>query len=229
MNVKQYLQLLKEQAGSKEMGDIHAEVIKFFMSNPNPSDKEVHEHAEELGMNHDEFERHVYMILGNILTGGKSGKFKGSYDPKQLEKGTKVEMEHTSEPLVAEKIAKDHLAEIPDYYDRLEKMEKAAGVVHEIFHKVPIGKSIPPGPDKDKEILRTSIIAEYDAINLYEQMANEATFMPLKQVLLDVAAEEKEHVGEFESLLEYIDQQHEELVEKGEDEVEELTGLDSED
>jgi len=44
----------------------------------------------------------------------------------QLEKGIKVEMEHTDDLQVAEKIAKDHLEEHADYYDRLEEMEKEA-------------------------------------------------------------------------------------------------------
>jgi hypothetical protein len=41
----------------------------------------------------------------------------------QLEKGKKVEMEHTDDPKKAEEIAKDHLMEMPDYYDKLEKIE----------------------------------------------------------------------------------------------------------
>jgi hypothetical protein len=39
----------------------------------------------------------------------------------QLEKGRKVEMEHTDDPAVATEIAKDHLTEDPAYYDKLEK------------------------------------------------------------------------------------------------------------
>ena len=45
---------------------------------------------------------------------------------KQLEMGRVVEKEHTDDPDVAERIAMDHLVEIPDYYTRLEKMEKDA-------------------------------------------------------------------------------------------------------
>jgi len=44
----------------------------------------------------------------------------------QIEKGKKIEMEHTDDPEEAEKVAMDHLVEIPDYYDRLHKMEKEA-------------------------------------------------------------------------------------------------------
>jgi conjugal transfer/entry exclusion protein len=41
----------------------------------------------------------------------------------QLEKGIKVEMEHTSNEESARKIALDHLAEVPDYYDKLKEVE----------------------------------------------------------------------------------------------------------
>ena len=47
-------------------------------------------------------------------------------DPKELELGRKIEMEHTSNPKFAERIALDHLSEIPDYYTRLVAMEKEA-------------------------------------------------------------------------------------------------------
>ena len=42
----------------------------------------------------------------------------------QLRKGIKVEQEHTGDLAMAKEIALDHLAEFPDYYDRLEKAEK---------------------------------------------------------------------------------------------------------
>jgi hypothetical protein len=45
---------------------------------------------------------------------------------KQLQKGIKVEMEHTTDRGEAETIALHHLDEIPDYYSRLNKMEKGA-------------------------------------------------------------------------------------------------------
>jgi len=43
---------------------------------------------------------------------------------KQLDKGTQVEKEHTSNEKAAREIASDHMWELKDYYDRLEKMEK---------------------------------------------------------------------------------------------------------
>jgi len=42
----------------------------------------------------------------------------------QLSKGIKVELEHVDDLAVAREIALDHLNEFPDYYDRLEKVEK---------------------------------------------------------------------------------------------------------
>lgn len=44
---------------------------------------------------------------------------------KQLQKGIKIEKEHTTSAKVAKEIALDHLAEYPDYYDRLEKVEES--------------------------------------------------------------------------------------------------------
>jgi hypothetical protein len=44
----------------------------------------------------------------------------------QIKKGVKVEMEHVDTEDLAREIALDHLFEIPDYYTRLEKMEKEA-------------------------------------------------------------------------------------------------------
>jgi hypothetical protein len=44
--------------------------------------------------------------------------------PEELMMGIKVEMEHTQDKELAKQIALDHLAELPDYYSRLKKMEK---------------------------------------------------------------------------------------------------------
>ena len=43
---------------------------------------------------------------------------------QQLTKGIKIEKEHTTDPEVAKEIALDHIAEYPDYYDRLETVEE---------------------------------------------------------------------------------------------------------
>ncbi|MFO8017124.1 MAG: ferritin family protein [Promethearchaeia archaeon] len=90
--------------------------------------------------------------------------------------------------------------------------------------KIPIRLDKIRKEDIDKQILRTGILAELDAINLYEQMANLTENTDLKQVLLDIAKEEKEHVGEFEYLLHKLDKQQAEESEEGKKEVKELLG-----
>ena len=76
----------------------------------------------------------------------------------------------------------------------------------------------------NKEILRTAIIAELDAINLYEQMASLTNDEKIRDVLIDVADEEKTHVGEFLAMLLKYDEKQVEELEKGKKEVEEILG-----
>jgi len=75
----------------------------------------------------------------------------------------------------------------------------------------------------NKEILGAAIIAELDAINLYEQMEALTENKNLKMILLDIAKEEKMHVGEFQTLLLMNDKQQEKELAEGKKEVEELT------
>lgn len=74
----------------------------------------------------------------------------------------------------------------------------------------------------DKEILRVGIIAELDAVNLYEQMAAYVQDESLKKVLLDIAKEEKTHIGEFQALLLQRDKEQGEELKNGKKEVEEI-------
>ena len=76
--------------------------------------------------------------------------------------------------------------------------------------------------DLDREILRAGIIAELDAINLYEQMANMTRNGDVKKVLFEIAREEKTHVGEFQTLLLKYDREQLSELEKGKTEVDEL-------
>jgi hypothetical protein len=65
---------------------------------------------------------------------------------KQIEKGMKIETEHVGEdPVKTKEIAMDHLVELPDYYDRLEKMEEegkkelSEAVIHEDLISMEVG------------------------------------------------------------------------------------------
>ncbi|PIR66450.1 MAG: rubrerythrin [Parcubacteria group bacterium CG10_big_fil_rev_8_21_14_0_10_36_14] len=71
----------------------------------------------------------------------------------------------------------------------------------------------------NKEILRLGIIAELDAVSLYEQMAAITSNEDLKKILLDVAKEEKTHIGEFQSLLLGLDEEQVRELEAGKEEV----------
>jgi len=75
----------------------------------------------------------------------------------------------------------------------------------------------------DQEILRTGIIAELDAINLYEQMSAITENSKIKAILLDIAKEEKTHVGEFQAMLLKLDSEQVNELAAGKKEVEELT------
>jgi rubrerythrin len=74
----------------------------------------------------------------------------------------------------------------------------------------------------NREILRTGMIAELDAVNLYEQLAAMASDELIKKVFLDIAKEEKTHAGEFQALLLKWDEEQLEELEKGKEEVEEI-------
>jgi rubrerythrin len=90
--------------------------------------------------------------------------------------------------------------------------------------QIPINLQKVAKEELDKEILRAGIIAELDAINLYEQMAAMTEDQHIKMILLDIAKEEKTHVGEFQALLLQKDRQQEKELAEGKEEVEELTG-----
>lgn len=91
-----------------------------------------------------------------------------------------------------------------------------------MLSKIPFNLGKIKKGDLDKEILRAGIIAELDAVNLYEQMAAMADSKVLKEVLLDIAREEKTHVGEFQALLLREDKEQEKELVEGKKEVEEL-------
>jgi rubrerythrin len=93
-----------------------------------------------------------------------------------------------------------------------------------MLSKIPLQLEKVKKEDVDKEILRAGIIAELDAVNLYEQMAAMARKEEIRKILLDIAREEKTHVGEFQALLLKEDPEQAEELRSGEREVREKTG-----
>lgn len=90
-----------------------------------------------------------------------------------------------------------------------------------MLSNIPINLDEVKKEDIDKEILRVAIIAELDAVSLYEQLSANTQSEDIRKVLLDVAKEEKTHVGEFQALLLSIDKEQEKELEEGRKEVEE--------
>jgi rubrerythrin len=83
-------------------------------------------------------------------------------------------------------------------------------------------------PDRklnDRELsraIRLSLSAEEEAIHLYEALAD-ATGNPLaKEVLQDIANEEKEHAGEFLRLLNILQADEQGFLDHGAEEVDEM-------
>jgi len=91
-----------------------------------------------------------------------------------------------------------------------------------MLSKIPFDFTKIEEEDLDKQLLRIAIIAELDAINLYEQLAALTEDENLKAIFLDIAREEKTHVGEFLTMLLMKDEEQEEELEAGEEEIEEL-------
>ncbi len=92
-----------------------------------------------------------------------------------------------------------------------------------MLSQIPINLEEIKKEDLDKEILRVGMIAELDAVSFYEQLAAMTKNDAIKKILLDIAKEEKTHIGEFQSLLLKEDREQAEELEAGKKEVEELT------
>lgn len=93
-----------------------------------------------------------------------------------------------------------------------------------MLSNIPIDLKKVKKEDLDNEILRVGIIAELDAVNLYEQLAAMTEDEIIKKVLLDIAKEEKTHVGEFQVLLLERDKEQVKELKEGKEEVEEIKG-----
>ncbi|MFO8079831.1 MAG: ferritin family protein [Armatimonadota bacterium] len=70
--------------------------------------------------------------------------------------------------------------------------------------------------------IRLNLAAEQEAIHLYTAHADATDNELAKAVLLDIADEEREHVGEFQRLLNILLDDEEELLADGAEEVTEM-------
>lgn len=70
--------------------------------------------------------------------------------------------------------------------------------------------------------IRQAICAEHDAVHLYELIADSCPNKNVKELLQDIADEEKIHVGELQQLLSILDAEDKKFLEEGRDEAEEI-------
>jgi rubrerythrin len=70
--------------------------------------------------------------------------------------------------------------------------------------------------------IRFMIAAEYEAVQLYMQLAESTDNELAKEVLKDIADEERVHAGEFLRLLKHLAPDEEKFYQEGYEEVEEM-------
>jgi rubrerythrin len=70
--------------------------------------------------------------------------------------------------------------------------------------------------------IRFMVAAEYEAVQLYMQLAESTDDKLAKGVLIDIADEERVHAGEFLRLLKQLAPDEEKFYEEGREEVEEM-------
>lgn len=82
--------------------------------------------AKKLGVSSGELNKMTSQELQTVLkyVGEHDFAPDSEFDPQELAKGIKVELEHTNSTLIAKLIAKDHLKEDKHYYSKLAKVEK---------------------------------------------------------------------------------------------------------
>jgi hypothetical protein len=122
------VRLARELAGTKD--ELRDAVAAFLAENPQPTDDEFHAFAAEKKLDKHKAEAAAYALAGQAAKfwangrSNKEGTKESEIDADELKMGIEVEQEHVPDEDMARRIALDHLAEIPDYYTRLKKMEE---------------------------------------------------------------------------------------------------------
>jgi hypothetical protein len=166
-----------EEKLPKQQGSLEDKIIAFLSENPNPSDDVLHKWAEEQKLDIHQVETATYKLATTkvkFLVGGRSvqkGVSAKGVDSNELKMGIEVEYEHTTDKDTAERIALDHLAELPDYYTRLKKMEKEGGVAEEPKKKEEVSESIKIDVLKkfDKSRTQTAVRRAIDTLTELEE------------------------------------------------------------
>lgn len=124
----------------------------------------VEELKKRVGL--DQIEPNVKCAAELIPGGLAEGKKDDEFDKEQIQKGIKVEKEHTDSKDVAKEITKDHLVENDKYYDYLEDMEKKM--------------------DKKSQLIRFLLIKA----NQYEEVGNIKAAQAIDKMIFKLATKE---------------------------------------
>jgi hypothetical protein len=135
----QSIKSLSEYVGVKDKLGLSKAIIDMFTLYPEVTDDMIKKLANNLSIPKEVLENEIYAILTSFFNKGKSRENPNApIDPTELRTGIKEEMEHTDNPLISEKISRDHLVSDASYYSHLAAMEAQYQ-----------GKSNPPDdPDK---------------------------------------------------------------------------------
>lgn len=124
---------IKHLAGVKVNGvqddNLLDAIVALYLKQDKVSESDMNKLAKQANITIDQFYGVLDQFFRNLIRGvGKHAQVPDEhFDKHELEMGVKVEKEHTSDPYIAKIIAKDHLMELPDYYTRLQRMEKGGG------------------------------------------------------------------------------------------------------
>lgn len=131
----------KSIAQQKLMGMVHA-YQQGKLKNPSRKIKEIAEQiseraAEEYASTpHDNLPKHAAALkLAELLCVRKRRNRVEGISSEELKKGTKKELEHTSNEDFARQIALDHLKEDKQYYTKLEKVEHMKDLIKAAYER----------------------------------------------------------------------------------------------
>jgi hypothetical protein len=118
---------LKEYIIIKSKESKQLKVFDYLMDNENYKE-DLNSFLLDNEMKKDEFmDTAVELMVSFCSYGNWNSKDRPDVDETELTQGFKIETEHTNNPIIAERIALDHLAEFKKYYSYLEVMEKLMG------------------------------------------------------------------------------------------------------
>jgi hypothetical protein len=121
----QGIKSLSEYVGVKDKMGLSKAIMDMFTLYPEVTDDMIEKLANTLSIPEEVLKNEIYALLSSFLNKGRSRENPNvPIDPNELRMGIKIEMEHSDNPLIAEKIAKDHLSEGDSlYYTHLSEME----------------------------------------------------------------------------------------------------------